>query len=96
MADEHHRPAGESHQLSLIARERLQVDGVKNVGSFDQNEIVLETEAGVLVVKGENLHMQALNLEVGKAALQGKVQSLVYAEENLTQRNRGFWGKLLK
>lgn len=95
MADERRSPV-EDHQLALAGRERLQVDGVKNVGSFDQNEVILETEAGVLVVKGENLHMQTLNLDVGKVALQGRVHSLTYAEENLTQRNGGFWGKLLK
>lgn len=90
------RPGGEGHQLTLNNRERLQVDGVKNVGSFDPGEVILETELGVLVIKGEDLHMQHLNLDQGKVAVQGRVHSLNYAEENLTERSRGLLGRLLK
>lgn len=90
------RVAGEPHQMALTGREKLDVEGVKNVGSFDQDEVVLETSAGVLVIKGANLHMQQLNLDVGKISLQGRINSLVYAEEDLNQRSRGFLGKLLK
>lgn len=93
---EERRVGSELHQLALMGREKLQVDGVRNVGSFDRDEVVLETEMGVLIIKGENLHMQHLNLDQGKVVIQGKVQSLVYAEEDLAQRSKGFFGKLLK
>lgn len=93
---EERRAGSDLHQLALAGREKLQVDGVRNVGSFDGDEVVLETEMGVLVIKGENLHMQHLNLDQGKVAVQGKVHSLTYAEDDLTQRSRGFLGKLLK
>jgi sporulation protein YabP len=93
---EERRSTGEVHQMALTGRERLDVDGVKNVGSFDQEEVVLETSAGVLVIKGANLHMQQLNLDIGKISLQGRINSLVYAEEDLNQRSRGLLGRLLK
>ena len=40
------------HQLALKGRESLSVDGVLNVESFDEHEILLETEEGMLVVRG--------------------------------------------
>lgn len=93
---EERRAGNDLHQLALASREKLQVDGVRNVGSFDREEVVLETEMGVLVIKGENLHMQHLNLDQGKIAVHGKIQSLVYTEEDLAQKGRGFLGKLFK
>lgn len=93
---EERRSTTDLHQLALLGREKLQVDGVRNVGSFDRDEVILETEMGVLVIKGEDLHMHHLNLDQGKVALNGRVHSLTYAEDNLSQRSKGFLGKLLK
>ncbi|HEY8343866.1 MAG TPA: sporulation protein YabP [Bacillota bacterium] len=84
------------HQLSLSGRERLSLEGVTNVGSFDREVIILETERGVLTIKGDELHMKQLNLEQGKLSLTGRIDSLVYSEESLAQRNKGFFGKIFK
>jgi len=84
------------HQLSLSGRERLSLEGVTNVGSFDREVIVLETKRGVLTVKGESLHMQQLSLEQGKLSLTGRIDSLVFSEESLAQKNKGFLGKLFR
>jgi sporulation protein YabP len=84
------------HQLSLSGRERLSLEGVTNVGSFDREVIILETERGVLTIKGDELHMQQLNLEQGKLCLTGRVDSLVYSEESLAQKNKGFLGKIFR
>jgi len=54
------------HQLSLRNREALQVEGVINVESFDNQEVVVETDAGMLFVRGEDLHIKELNLETGR------------------------------
>ena len=40
------------HQLTIVARERMEVDGVTNVGSFNREEISLETGEGGLVIRG--------------------------------------------
>ena len=84
------------HQLSLSGRERLSLEGVTNVGSFDREVIILETERGVLTIKGDELHMKQLNLEQGKLSLTGRIDSLVYSEESLAQKNKGFFGKIFK
>ncbi|NLW57053.1 MAG: sporulation protein YabP [Firmicutes bacterium] len=85
-----------NHQLTLVSRERLSLDGVTNVGSYDQEELVLETSQGVLVIKGDDLHLTQLNLEQGKISLTGWIDSLIYSGETLAQKNKGILGKLFK
>ena len=84
------------HQLSLVNREKLTLDGVTNVGSYDPTELLLETAAGVLVIKGENLHLIQLNLDQGKIGLTGVVNSLTYTNESLSQKSKGLLGKIFK
>jgi len=82
------------HQVTLIDREEMSVDGVINLGSFDEKEIVMETQQGMLLIKGENLNIKQLNLEKGNIVVDGTVKSLVY-EDEIKQR-RGLLERLLK
>lgn len=84
------------HQLSLRNRESLGVEGVVNVESFDNVEVVVETDAGVLFVRGENLHIKELNLETGVLQLTGHVHALEYAGDGLAKKSKGLFGKLFK
>ncbi|NLM37860.1 MAG: sporulation protein YabP [Firmicutes bacterium] len=85
-----------NHQLTLVHREKLTIDGVTNVGSYDPTELLLETTAGVLLIKGENLHLTLLNLEQGKIGLTGEINALTYSNETLSQRSKGLLGKIFK
>ena len=90
------RVTNNNHQLSLVNREKLTLDGVVNVGSYDQAELLLETVGGVLSIKGDNLHLTQLNLDQGKIGLTGVINALTYSNESLTQRSKGFLGKIFK
>ena len=68
------------HKLSLTNRGALVVSGVVDVISFDLNEVFLETEAGMLHVKGQDLHVNRLTLEKGEVDITGTVDSLMYSE----------------
>lgn len=74
----------------------MTVEGVVHVDSFDDEEVVVETDAGVLIVRGEQLHMKELNLESGTLHLTGTVDGLQYAAEGFARKGKGFLGKLLK
>ncbi|MDR3559992.1 MAG: sporulation protein YabP [Negativicutes bacterium] len=82
------------HQLTLVDREELTVEGVANLGSFDEREIVMETEGGLLTVRGEGLNIKQLNLEKGNISIDGTVKTLVYEDE--TKQKRGLLERLLK
>ena len=82
------------HQVNLIDREELTVDGVSNLGSFDEHEIIMETGQGLLAVRGEGLNIKQLNLEKGNIVVEGTVKVLAYEEEN--KQKRGLLERLLK
>ena len=69
------------HRVVLEEREKLTVSGVEEVGSFDENTIVLTTCLGTLVVHGEELHVEKLSLDGGDLAVTGRVESLTYEDD---------------
>ena len=91
MPYEEMRPVG--HHLVLEERESLTVSGVEEVESFDENTIVMVTVQGVLIVRGEELHIEKLSLDGGDLKVEGMVESLAYEEP---RRGRGgFFSRLL-
>lgn len=93
MAYEELRP-GTAHHLSLEDRERLTVSGVEEVESFDESTIVMNTALGVLVVRGEDLHIEKLSLDGGDLKVEGTVESLTYEADR--RERGGFLSRLLR
>ena len=60
--------------------ERLIVSGVDDVDRFDENEIVMTTSAGTLIVTGESLHIGKLSLDGGELHVDGRIDSLLYED----------------
>ena len=80
------------HNVILEGRSQLRVSGVSEVISFDECEVVMETNMGVLVVSGTQLHVEKLSLDVGELTVQGQIQGIQYTEE--TRQKGGFWSKI--
>jgi sporulation protein YabP len=66
-------------------RGALTVTGVTDVASFDETEIVAETTAGSLVIKGRNLRVGTLNLGTGDLGVEGEITSLAYGAGGKTK-----------
>ena len=79
--------------LRLENRARLSVTGVREVESFDQESVVLHTAKGVLVIRGQSLHLQTLSIEGGQVAVDGTVDALLYEEP---QKQGGFFSRLFR
>ena len=75
-----------SHHMILEEREQLTVSGVEEVESFDENTIFLTTAQGPLEIQGGGLHIEKLSLDGGDLKVEGRVNALLYGEEN---RSRG-------
>lgn len=85
------------HKLTLTNRGALSLNGVVDVISFDLNEVLLETEAGMLTVKGQDLHVNHLTLEKGEVELSGNVDSLLYSDvTSYGQKAESFFGRLFQ
>jgi sporulation protein YabP len=85
------------HQLSLNDRKEAKLTGVRDVRSFDDHEIILETDLGILMIRGTELHMGRLTLEKGEVDITGRVDNLIYSElKGYTKSGESFMKRLFK
>ena len=83
--------------LSLNNRKRLEITGVKKLESLNKTEFFVDTILGLLLVRGENLEMQHLDIEKGVLWIIGNVNSVSYSDEDKTKKkDEGFLKKLFK
>lgn len=68
------------HKLVINNRKTSLVTGVLDVLSFDLSEVLLETEQGMLMVKGTDLHVNRITLEKGEVDLSGNIDSIAYSD----------------
>lgn len=69
-----------AHKVSMTNRRNCTLGGVKDVLSFDIHEVLLETEQGMLMIKGDDLHVSRLTLDRGEVDVDGRIDSLTYSE----------------
>ncbi|MBR4982870.1 MAG: sporulation protein YabP [Lachnospiraceae bacterium] len=85
------------HKMVMVNRKNCSLTGVADVIAFDENEVILETDMGILMLKGQGLHVKRLTLEQGEVELEGKVDSFLYSEQkNLATKSESFLGRLFK
>lgn len=81
----------------LENREKLTISGVLDVLSFDDQIVIVETELGLLTVKGENLRINKLSLDTTEVIVEGTISNLSYSEKNLDKKSGGtILGKIFK
>ncbi|MBM7716689.1 sporulation protein YabP [Siminovitchia sp. FSL H7-0308] len=89
------KPAPE-HDLIMRGRRLIDITGVKQVESFDNEEFLLETVMGFLAIRGQNLQMKNLDVTKGVVSIKGKVYDIVYLDDHDGGKAKGFFGKLFK
>ena len=82
--------------LVLENRSRLNISGVLDVLSFDDQIIIVETELGMLTVKGDNLRINKLSIDTSEVIVEGEIISLTYSTKDLDKKNESFLGKIFK
>ncbi len=91
------KTANKTHKVLLNNRKNGSFSGVVDVLSFDVAEILLETEQGMLLIKGNNLHVNRLSLEKGEVDVEGRIDSLAYSEvKDYGKQAESFFGRLFK
>ncbi len=80
--------------IIVESRERISVSGVNDVEAFDENSIMLSTELGNLVIKGQDLRIGKLNLDSGEVLAEGSFESFEYSEEGM--QKGGFFSKMFR
>lgn len=95
--DERNSSVAKPHKVLLVNRSSGAFSGVVDVLSFDVAEILLETEMGMLLIKGHDLHVNRLSLEKGEIDIEGRIDSLTYSEvKNAGKQAESLLGRLFK
>ena len=82
--------------LVLENRNKLSISGVLDVLSFDDQIVILETDLGMLTVKGENLKINKLSIDTADVIIEGEINSISYSQKDIDKKNNGFLGKIFK
>ena len=88
------KPAGQ--KLVLENRETLNVSGVRDVESFSETAVRLDTVLGRLSVLGEGLHINKLSVDSGELSLHGKINALEYAKSSRRREKGSFLENLFR
>ena len=82
--------------LILENRNKLSISGVKDVLSFDDQIVIMETELGLLSVKGENLKINKLSIDTSEVIVEGEINNLSYSDHTKKEQDSGLFSKIFK
>ncbi|MCI8426633.1 MAG: sporulation protein YabP [Lachnospira sp.] len=86
-----------AHKVSMSNRSKLEMTGISDVVSFDLTKVLLESDYGVITIKGQNLHVNRLSVEKGELDIDGTIQAIEYSDkDNFSKKGESWFGKLLK
>ena len=85
-----------NHNITINERKNIVISGVKKIDSFDDEEFLLETSMGYLIIKGISLEIIKLDTYQGNVSIKGKVNSINYLENNKKEKEESMFNKLFK
>ena len=78
------------HDVLIKSRQRMEMTGISDVSSFDDAEIVVQTEDSGVSIEGENLKIEKFNSENGELILNGSINGIFYYEKKPPKKKRSF------
>lgn len=87
---------GVIQNLILENRGKLSVSGVNDVLSFDDQVVMVETELGLLTIKGDNLRINKLSIDTSEVIVEGNISYLAYSDKELEKNKGGLINKIFK
>lgn len=96
MAEEKRSSERERQNIILRDRKKLMITGVHNVESFNEECIVVDTELGIVVVRGIDMHINKLDVESAALDVEGEIGLIEYLDHTVPQRKGGFFSGLFK
>lgn len=86
-----------NHNVTISDRKNIVVTGVKKIESFDDEEFLMDTSMGYIVIKGEALEIIKLDTYQGNVSIKGKINSFQYMETtSKKEKDDGLFAKLFK
>ncbi|MDD2434932.1 MAG: sporulation protein YabP [Bacilli bacterium] len=86
-----------NHNITINERKNIVVTGVNKIDSFNNEEFLMETSMGYILIKGLDLEIIKLDTYQGNVSIKGKINSLNYMEDSLKkEKEEGIFSKLFK
>lgn len=82
--------------IILENRRKLSISGVLDVLSFDDQIVILETDLGMLTIKGEDLRINKLSIDTTEVVIEGEINNLSYSEKQDKKTSGSLLGKIFK
>ncbi len=82
------------HNVVMEDRRKIALTGVSDVDSFDEETVIVFTDMGELIIKGNNLHVNRLDIDTGEVSVDGKIFSLSYTDDRPVQG--GFFSRMFR
>ena len=67
-----------------------------DVLSFDDQVVMVETELGLLTVKGENIRINKLSIDTSEVIIEGDISYLAYSDKELEKNKGSLISKIFK
>ena len=85
----------ENHLVTIDHRETLTVTDIKEIDSFEEEEVRATLVSGAMIIRGKKLHIRMLDLDSGRAVIVGIIDSLMYVRVR-EKGEKGFFARLMK
>lgn len=86
-----------NHNITINERKNIVISGVKKIDSFDNEEFLMETTMGYIIIKGSELEIVKLDTYQGNVSIKGKINSLNYMENaSKKEKEEGIFSRLFK
>ncbi|HOJ80328.1 MAG TPA: sporulation protein YabP [Clostridiales bacterium] len=97
MIEEKKMPKPRVQNVILENRQKLSISGVVDVESFNDECVIADTELGILVIKGMDLHINKLDIDSSELGIEGDIISLEYSDrEGERNKGGGFFARLFR
>ncbi len=85
-----------NHELKIIDRREISLTGIKKITSFDSEEFLLESNMGLILIKGNNLEIMRLDTHDGNVKIKGKINGFNYLDNKEKPKEESIISKLFK
>lgn len=88
---------GNKHEINLLNRYKLSITGINKINSLNNEEFIIDTIQGNLLIRGSDLTMQQLDIDKGQIWIEGKIDTFEYLDkEEKKKEKEGFFKKIFK
>jgi len=82
------------HNIVVENREKISISGVEDVESFDEENMIIHTQMGVINLRGSGLHLGKFSVDTGDLTIEGELDEIIYSDSGAYNKPRGLFSKM--